>query len=196
MRLVIVRHGETVENMKGICQGQMQGTLTRKGISQAKKLARRLKKDSFDIIYCSDLRRAKDTCKEIKKFHLKTKVKYVKALRERSKGIFEGLHHKDIHEKAKKIGINYRNRPPGGETHGEKDKRVMKFYKKMIREHMGETVLWVTHGEVIRTIIMKLLKLEWKQSRAVTAHNTSVTMIEVDKQKNHRLHLVNCVKHL
>jgi len=120
----------------------------------------------------------------------------VKDLRERSKGRFEGIPHKELNGIAKKMGITYRNRPPGGETHGERNQRVMKFYKKMLREHMGDTLLWVTHGEVIHTIIMKLLNLKWKQRRAVTPHNTSLTMIEFDKKKYHRLELVNCVKHL
>ena len=35
MKLLIVRHGETVENLQRICQGQSHGTLSEKGIKQA-----------------------------------------------------------------------------------------------------------------------------------------------------------------
>lgn len=196
MRLIIVRHGETEENVKGICQGQSPGKLTKKGISQTKKLALRLKKRKFDAVYCSDLKRTKDTCHEIIKYHPHTPVKYVKELRERSKGKFEGMHHDDVNALAKKMGIHYRMRPPGGETHGEKNARVMKFYKKMIREHIDDTVLWVTHGEVIHTMIMKLFGLTWAQRHAVRPHNTALTCIDVGKDKKHNVRVVNCVKHL
>lgn len=196
MRLVIARHGETEENKNDICQGQMHGKLTRKGITQAKKLARRLKNERFDAVYCSDLNRAKDTCREIMKFHPETRITYVKELRERCKGVFEGMHHEKVRKKAKDLGLTYRHRPPGGETHGDKDKRVMRFYKKMLKQHMGNTVLWITHGEVILTIIMKILGLKWKQRRAVTLHNSSVTIVKVDKKKDFRLERVNCISHL
>ena len=45
MRLIITRHGETEENIKGIHQGHMPGILSKLGIEQAKKLALRLKND-------------------------------------------------------------------------------------------------------------------------------------------------------
>ena len=39
MRLIITRHGKTVENENGIIQGHMPGILSKLGIEQAKKLA-------------------------------------------------------------------------------------------------------------------------------------------------------------
>ena len=48
MKLILTRHGETIENKKGILQGQKIGTLSKKGIKQAKKLALRLKGKKID----------------------------------------------------------------------------------------------------------------------------------------------------
>ena len=87
---MLIRHGETYENLKGIIQGQLQGRLTEKGISQAKELALKLKDEKFDMIYSSDLGRAKDTTKEILKFHNNIPVVYLKELRERRLGVDEG----------------------------------------------------------------------------------------------------------
>jgi broad specificity phosphatase PhoE len=197
MRLIIVRHGETVENRKKIMQGWIGGTLTRKGISQAKKVGKRLKKEKFDMIYCSDLKRAKDTCKEIKKYHPKTKVKYVKELRERHFGILEGKTHAYVDEYVKKHNTTFRKiRPKGYESRTKKKKRVLKLYRQMVRNHKGETVLWVTHGGPISTIIKEVLRMNGEKLESIETENAAVSIIEVDKHNHHRAKLVNCVKHL
>jgi probable phosphoglycerate mutase len=90
MKIILTRHGETIENRMGIAQGHLPGKLTEKGIGQAKKLALRLKDEKFDAIYSSDLARAADTAKEIIKFHPNVNAHFVKELRERNIGEFEG----------------------------------------------------------------------------------------------------------
>lgn len=85
MRLIITRHGETLENMEGIVQGHMHGTLSKKGIEQAEKLAKALKDEQIDYIYSSDLKRASDTAREISKFHKNVPFQLTKDLRERKK---------------------------------------------------------------------------------------------------------------
>jgi len=61
MKLIIVRHGETEENKKGIVMGHLPGKLSQEGINQIKKVALRLKDEKIDFIYSSDLTRASDT---------------------------------------------------------------------------------------------------------------------------------------
>ncbi|MFQ6617233.1 MAG: histidine phosphatase family protein [Fidelibacterota bacterium] len=39
MKIYLIRHGETEENLRGIVQGHFPGKLTPKGIIQAEKLA-------------------------------------------------------------------------------------------------------------------------------------------------------------
>ena len=45
----IVRHGETMFNVKGRIQGWCDSPLTKLGVSQAKELGKKLKNDSFDV---------------------------------------------------------------------------------------------------------------------------------------------------
>jgi len=59
MRLILVRHGETEENVAKITQGHMPSKLTKQGIEQAKKLALRLKDEKIDKIFVSDLKRCR-----------------------------------------------------------------------------------------------------------------------------------------
>ncbi len=67
MKLYIVRHGETDHNINKIIQGHLNTPLNSNGIIQAQKIANRLKDINFDIIYSSDLSRAKTTAEEINK---------------------------------------------------------------------------------------------------------------------------------
>ena len=46
MKLIITRHGETIENTEGIIQGHLHGTLSKLGKEQARKVAERLKKEN------------------------------------------------------------------------------------------------------------------------------------------------------
>ena len=71
MKLITVRHGKTKANEMGLSQGHLNtevANLNEEGITQAKKVAKRLKNEKIDIIYSSDLKRAKNTAKEIAKY--------------------------------------------------------------------------------------------------------------------------------
>ncbi|PIO07016.1 histidine phosphatase family protein [Candidatus Woesearchaeota archaeon CG08_land_8_20_14_0_20_43_7] len=194
MILTITRHGETIENRDRICQGQLDGLLNDLGIEQAKKLASRLKDESFDIIYCSDLGRTKDTLKEIRCFHPDTPVVFVKELRERNMGELEGQKHRidwkvAVQEERKDMRI------PGGESFQELYDRVNVFVDHIRSKHSNESVLFVTHGGPIHMMLMILLGMKWAESFARIIGNTSVTIVEVDGRCVQPL-LIGCTDHL
>ena len=82
-RLILIRHGESIANAKGIRQGQKIDTpLTTLGKIQAKKIAERLKEENITKIFSSDLKRAHHTAKEISK-KLGKKILLDKKLREK-----------------------------------------------------------------------------------------------------------------
>ncbi len=90
MKLIITRHGETIENKAGILQGHLPGQLSAEGIGQAKALGKRLQSEKIDVIYASDLQRVVDTTREITSYHPDTEVIFTKELRERDLGEFQG----------------------------------------------------------------------------------------------------------
>ena len=55
MKLILSRHGETLENQQHILQGQLPGTLSPLGIAQAERLAEMLQEETIDNIVSSDL---------------------------------------------------------------------------------------------------------------------------------------------
>ncbi len=89
MKLILTRHGLTIENTEGRVQGQLHGTLNEKGAEQAQKLGHRFKEEPFDIIYSSDLKRAADTAKEIHKHHPTVPIVFTEKLRERDLGYLQ-----------------------------------------------------------------------------------------------------------
>ncbi|MBW2971961.1 histidine phosphatase family protein [Candidatus Woesearchaeota archaeon] len=197
MKLIMVRHGETRENRDNIMQGQIGGHLTKKGVMQAKKLGRRLKDEHFDIIYSSDLLRCKDTLREIRKYHPKTPVRYAKELRERKFGVWEGRTHDDVDNHLAKRGIRWNEwKPSGGEASDQMTKRVRRFLKRTLKERPDSSVLWVTHGGPIFKVLYRILCEPCDDKKKRQTFNTAVSIVELDTEGNHKLHLVNCVKHL
>ncbi len=83
--IILVRHGESIANAKKMSQGKqdewIDTHLTEKGREEAEKVAQRLKKEKIEIIYSSDLKRARETAEAINKFH-NVKIKFDDRLRD------------------------------------------------------------------------------------------------------------------
>ena len=187
MRLILTRHGETEENVKGISQGQLlPGILTKLGIEQAEKLALRLKDEKVDAIYSSDLARSADTAKIIAKYHPDAEFHLVEELRERDLKEYAGKNN---------AGILFRDIDDEMESLDSMRKRSKKLLDKVYDKYPDGTVIFVAHGGLNKSFIREIMgkpdnfKLEHQ-------HNTSVSIFEIKEDKNHKVHLLNCKKHL
>ena len=155
MKLILVRHGETEENIVGIIQGQsIHGNLSEKGINQVKIVSEKLKPVKINVILTSDLKRALDTVEIIAVFHPETKIILTKDLRERNWGEFEGkkkadLNWPELKEKYQKGS----EKPENGENFYEFYNRVNEFFKKIKKDYPDKTILVVSHKNFIRTLI-------------------------------------------
>ena len=87
--ILLVRHGETVDNARQIMQGQTQGELNERGREQARQVAERSATAPVDVIIASDLRRAIQTAEIIAAPH-RLPVVTTPLLRERDWGGFTG----------------------------------------------------------------------------------------------------------
>ena len=87
--IFLVRHGETVDNVRQIMQGQTQGMLNEKGRGQAQQVAERLSVEPIDAVVASDLHRAVQTAEIIAAPH-GLPVTTTPLLRERDWGSFTG----------------------------------------------------------------------------------------------------------
>jgi len=129
IEITVVRHGQTYDNIKNLCQGHTDGKLTELGITQAKVLGERLAKSTFDVCYVSDLGRTRETHSCIMEVSgpgkEKPRIVYTHLMREKGGGIFEGQPLKMITDAAKKANIPIRDfRPEKGECWKDVHKRA------------------------------------------------------------------------
>ena len=196
MRLIITRHGETEENKQGIIQGHLPGILSELGKEQAKKLAKRLKEEKIDLILSSDLARASDTAKEIVKFHPEIPFELKEELRERDWGKFDGKRKDDIDYWAeievKEVWSDDLIAKYGGETPQEATKRIIQFKDELLQNFGDKTILIVTHNTIGNLLLDKLIKKFSQEG----LKNAAITIFEFDENKEPKLVLLNCVKHL
>jgi broad specificity phosphatase PhoE len=196
-RLLLVRHGETEDNIRGINRGQGHGKLTRLGREQARQVALRLKDEPLDVIYSSDLKRALDTAKAIRKFHPKTQFIIDKRLREMHQGIYEGKPKGRIHAKAKEMGIPFiKFKPRGGESVIEMKKRVLDFLHEVQKKEKGKRVLFVAHGGTICNLLLHVAKKDDSFFKKYHPGNTGVSIVEFSPKGKEKIALINCTKHL
>lgn len=142
MILLLVRHGETIENVQQIMQGQTQGCLTEKGIQQAEELASQLAGEHIDAFVSSDLKRSFDTCQIIAKPHQKD-IFTTPLLRERDWGDFTGEFIPDLKDRVW---------PENVEKIGPLKERAAAFLRLMAEKYPHQTVLAVGHGIINKAI--------------------------------------------
>lgn len=153
MKFYLVRHGETLFNVKGQIQGWCDSPLTEKGITQVKEAGKKLQEIDFVAGYSSTAERAKDTLhyvlegRDIPKAHLK-------GLREIFVGELEG----EDESMYAKLGINYFDgfKNIGGESFDEAIDRFVSTLKELEKKHPEGNVCIGTHGGVIMGTIFTI----------------------------------------
>lgn len=185
MKLFLVRHGETEENVAGVLIGHNHGILTEKGKAQARETAIILKDHEFKHIYSSDLNRCIDTTKIIKEFHPDTPLTFSDELRERNLGVLQGEITKDI-DWIKMTGDAFgQGKPENGESVSELKARALDFIKKLYEIHRNDNVLLISHNGWIKQIISYYSGVESKDVAKV--ENAQVVEVEVGKNLTGKL---------
>lgn len=194
MRVIIVRHGQTVANSKGMCQKQIIGSLSCEGRKQSKKLALELKKEKIDLIFSSDSDRTLETAKDILKFH-NVPLIIDKSLREKNLGEFIGKSRAEFYGTLKKSGLpKMKFRPKGGENYEDIFKRAKKFTKRIMKRK-ERNILIVTHGGMVKMFASILLNRPIKEFLKMSPHNAGISIFE-SRSKIFRAVKINSFAHL
>lgn len=179
-QFVLIRHGETEWNRDQRVQGHLDVELSERGIEQAHRLAAWLEADPPDVIYSSDLRRARRTAEIIAGERLP--VRDEPRVREARFGVFEGLTaaeteaaYPEAYHAWRRDAI--RNRPPGGETLEDLGERCMAALRDLAAAHPGEHIAVVAHGGPVRIMVCGLLDLPLSVYPKLRVENTSVSRI-------------------
>ena len=179
LRLFLVRHGETDANLNRFLQGTSNGLLNAKGMSQVDQLGCHLKNIALDHVFASDLQRAIDTAHAIARVH-GLNVEVDSQLREWDVGELDGQPAAIYLQMVKDTGkpLSQFN-PPGGKKLGEVRKRADAFIKKLIVEHIGESILICSHGDFMRMMIGSMLQIDIDAATAFHFDNASYSVFEL-----------------
>jgi len=151
MKLMFVRHGQTISNIKDICDDDpsKKTALTIKGEAQAQKVAEVLKNKKIDIIFTSEFFRTNETANIINQYH-NVKIKIDKRLDDRRTG-FTGESERTFLKFLIDSGDFWNVKHKNGESFEEEKKRMISFIKNL-KKLPCENVLIVTHMEPIQLI--------------------------------------------
>ena len=174
MPILLVRHGETIDNAQRILQTP-ESPLSENGITQAKLLATRLKTKNVQRVICSDHHRTQQTAQCIQE-QLKLDTSAHKELRERSFGDWRGL----AHDAFDFNPFDHSKVPPNGESISDFHQRISNAWQ-LITDIAAQTdgdLLVITHGLVCKALVENHVHL--KQDMAVPSHwgNTALSIIE------------------
>lgn len=185
MIIILVRHGETDFNIDNRISGHNNPSLNYLGKKQAVLVGARLKEVKIDYIYSSDLERAIYTALEISKHH-KAPLTTTEDIRERYFGDWEGK---------KRNEVNINNSPENIETWELTYERAKRFLDNLLKKHIDDRVVMVSHGGFGRAFIAAIHGSADYIKGLDPLKNTSVTSYKITKD-GYEQYFYNCTKHL
>lgn len=195
----ITRHGETDWNHAGRIQGHTDVPLNDLGRAQGEALARRLVEFNFDVIYSSDLRRARETAEMVAK-QQRQPVPLIETpeLREICYGAWEGLTVAQVRERyAEDLASWSQGARLGNPTEGESFTRVMGRAGRVCKEAAKkEMALIVTHGGALHAILCHVLGIPPHLRARFMTGNCALTAIDWPAGRDPCLVLLNDSCHL
>ncbi len=160
--LLLVRHGQSTANAKGIWQGQMEFPLSEEGRHQAALVGMALVRESFDALYSSPLARAFETARIIaREAGFSDEIIPLAGLSERHGGVLEGHTWADQERRDPEFARRFLSLPEeerwafaGAET----DEEVMERFEAAIsdlrsRHPDGTRIVVVSHGGAMRAFL-------------------------------------------
>lgn len=199
-RFYLIRHGETQWNKEGRYQGMTDIPLSEPGLAQADLLGKRFHYLPLDALYVSPLQRAMATAKPIEK---ETGVKMVvdEHFREIHFGEWEG---KSVPQLQQEYGETYEKffeNPflhtfPGEGSFDKVMERSVAEFEQLLQKHKGEYVAIVSHGGLLRVMLVGILGMDLPFYRKTWLTNTSITVVDVMENGKRILITLNDKAHL
>jgi len=162
-RLILVRHGEPEEAVRGRCCGRLDPSLSLRGCAEMRTVRRRLGGLPIAIVYTSPLRRAHESARLVANGH--GTIVADDRLREIDFGELEGLTYAEAAARYPSIYQEWMRCPasvtfPAGESFEAMRARVRAALFEILRGHAGSCVVVVSHGGVNRIALADALDLE------------------------------------
>ncbi|WP_288262008.1 histidine phosphatase family protein [uncultured Prochlorococcus sp.] len=208
IRLVLVRHGLSSFNAKGLIQGRTDDSLlTDEGYEQAFKAGEALSKISFDKIYSSPLVRAAETAKTIRKsFNKEQEIVFDKNLLEVDLSSWSGLKIDEIKNKFPEIYPIWKNNPENlilKRTNNKSYKPIQElfdqaktFIEEILKIYLDKddvNLLIVGHNAILRCLILLLIGKPKQGFRKIRLENASFSILNILSHNNSFKTQIECL---
>lgn len=199
-RFYLIRHGETDWNKGGRYQGCTNIDLNAEGREQARLLGRRFEYLPLDHVYVSPLNRAVETAEQVAKAHGLTPI-VDEHFKEINFGEWEGHTIQELSEKYGRAYTDFFKDPfdhpvPGEGSFQNAMKRAIEGFEALEKKHKGENIAIVSHGGLLRVMLVGLLGMGDEFYRKTWMTNTSITMLDVMEDGRRLLMTLNDKAHL
>ncbi len=201
MRLIFVRHGESVWNVEGRVQGIADPPLSERGREQARLVAERIAREFRPAaVYASALQRATETGRIIAE-RLGLPLNVDARLNEYDIGAFTGLTGAEVAERYPEIHARWEMDVQWVPVPGEEGlypflDRITKAIGEIVAAHPGDAeVVVVTHGGVMSLYLGDLIGLNPRMRMPWWFANASITIVEPEGSRP-RIVRLNDVGHL
>lgn len=181
--LYLIRHGETQANLEQRWYGALDAPLTARGVEQVAATAVYFAGSGavmpVDAFYVSPLPRARSTAAAIAAAIGRPPV-IEDGLREFSIGDWEGRTYRDLIDHEDLWGRWARDphfAPPGGESPVTFRRRIVQTFRELVERHDGQTILTVSHGAVIASLLDIWLGGATGNWMRWDPHNCAVTLL-------------------
>lgn len=152
-------HGTTVDNEKDISSGWKDVELSELGIKQSKELTKKTKDKKFDVVFCSDLKRAIQSTKLT--WGNKYKIMEDKRLRECDYGDFNGKPSSIVEPLQEK---SIYTPMPNGESYEMVKTRVQEFLRDVKKAYDGKHIAIVAHKAPQLALDVLLRGMSWEEA--------------------------------
>ena len=156
-QIIFLRHAETRMNKEGRFCGVIDTDITEEGRKQAEKMRVTFKEYHFDRIYCSPLKRTKQTLEAI--FPNQEFIEE-DGFTEISLGDWEGKKKETVNQSLRKDFQKGKYTPPYGERHEDVEKRVRKTIERIFATYPDNSLILVCTSNGIMRTIKRMYKIK------------------------------------
>lgn len=201
MRLYLLRHGETDDNVGRMALGRRDVPLNERGRAQAFAIAEALRsRDGIAAVYASPLQRAVDTARPLAEalgLDLRTDDRFI----EMDIGEMDGLSLTDARERFPDFMRRWLSEEvaeaemPGGESLADVQGRAWPAIESLRDAHDGAAAVVVTHNFVLLMILCRVLHLPLARFRRLRHDLGALSVLELKGERqsvltiNDRCHL-------
>ncbi|KAI7900311.1 histidine phosphatase superfamily [Cokeromyces recurvatus] len=203
--VTLVRHGNTNANNERWLQGHTDTDLNENGLKQADSCGERLKEQNFDHVYCSDLKRCKQTASAILSYQKSVSIDYLPLLRERDFGKLSRQPLKYLNTESQRLNLTIdqfivNHQGESEKTFRERAVAAWKFIIKDAQEKKYRSILVVTHGGPLKYLSSYWIESGFKTAQdglvvaPVAQGNTAITRISVTDKLIYEFNSTNHLK--